>query len=179
MQGGQTDIIIIRGCPGSGKSQTAKSLSKLFPKGVRLEVDTIRQMVISVDWKNQQEHINMLQISIGLVNDFLKLGFSPVIVVDTFSGDKINRYLEMLLQLDSSLSIKLFGLFTTGDELKRRLELRPNGEFKDFPICKKLNDDVLKWKRENEFQINTTGLSSTQTAEKIYGQINSEQYASR
>jgi broad-specificity NMP kinase len=179
MQAKTLDIIILRGCPGSGKSQTAKSLSQSFPKGVRLEVDTIRNMVISVDWKNQQEHIDILQVSTGLVHDFLKLGFSPVIVIDTFSGDKINKYLETLYELDKDLSIKIFGLFTTDDELKRRLDLRTNTEFKDFPICKRLNDDVIKWKHKSEFHVDTTGLSPTQTAEKIYGQINSEKNASR
>jgi hypothetical protein len=54
-----------------------------------------------------------------------------------------------------------------------KLDLRTSAEFKDFQICKKLNDDVLKWKHNNEFQINTTGLLPTQTAEKIYGQIDS------
>jgi len=166
----KTDIIIIRGAPGSGKSQAAKSLSQFFPKGVRLEVDTIRQMVISVDWKNQQEHIDMLQASTKLVFEFLQFGYNPVIVVDTFSGDKINRYLETLYQLDENLSIKIFGLFTTDEELKRRLDLRTYAEFKDFQICKRLNDDVLKWKHESEFQVDTTGLSATQTAEKIFGQ---------
>jgi broad-specificity NMP kinase len=173
----KTDIIILRGCPGSGKSQTAKSLSQSFPKGARLEVDTLRHMVISVDWENQEEHINLLQISIGLVHDFLKLGFSPVIIIDTFSGDKINKYIETLYQLDKDLSIKIFGLVTTDVELKRRLDLRTSPEFKDFTICKRLNDDVLKWKHINEYQVDTTGLSPEQTAEKIYGQINSEKYA--
>lgn len=173
MKDRKTDIIIIRGCPASGKSQTAKSLSHYFPKGIRLEVDTLRHMVISVDWKDQQEHINLLQISTGLVHDFLRLGFNPVIVVDTFSGDKINKYLDTLNQLDKEFSIKIFGLFTTDSELKRRLDLRKDEEFKDFPICKKLNEDVLKWKHYSEYQIDTTSLSSTQTADKIYGQINS------
>ncbi|MDI9340257.1 MAG: AAA family ATPase [Sediminibacterium sp.] len=175
----KTDIIIIRGAPASGKSQTAKSLSDFFPKGVRLEVDTIRNMVISVDWKNQQEHIDMLQASTKLVFEFLKLGFSPVIVIDTFSGDKINRYLETLYQHDEKLSVKIIGLYTSDEELKRRLDLRTSAEFKDFPICKRLNDDVLKWKPDSEYQIDTTGLLPKQTAEKIYGQINAEQYASR
>ncbi len=173
MRDKKIDIIILRGCPASGKSQTAKSLSHYFPKGIRLEVDTLRHMVISVDWKDQQEHINLLQISTGLVHDFLRLGFSPVIVVDTFSGDKINKYLDTLNQLDKELSIKIFGLFTTDTELKRRLDLRKDEEFKDFPICKKLNEDLLKWKHYSEYQIDTTSLSPTQTADKIYGQINS------
>lgn len=165
------DVIILRGAPASGKSQTAKSLSKFFPKGVRLEVDTLRKMVISVDWTNQQEHINMLQVSTGLVLDFLKLGFSPVIVVDTFSGDKINRYLDILYKLDKHLSIQIFGLFTTDYELARRLELRSNDEFRDFGICKRLNDDVIKIKCDIEFQVDTTGLLPKQSAEIIYKQI--------
>lgn len=171
MQNEIIDIIILRGAPASGKSQTAKSLSQSFPKGVRLEVDTLRQMVISVDWKNQEEHINMLQVSTRLVYDFLKLGFSPVIVVDTFSGDKINKYLDSLYQLDKDLSIKIFGLFTNDDELRKRLELRSSGEFRDFGICKKLNDDVLKIKYDTEFQVDTTGLLPKQTAEIIYGNL--------
>lgn len=179
MQDDKNDIIIIRGCPASGKSQTAKKLSQSFPKGVRLEVDTLRQMVISVDWTNQQEHINMLQVSTGLVHNFLKLGFSPVIVVDTFSGDKINKYLDTLYQLNNDLSINIFGLFTTDDELRKRLELRKNEEFRDFSICKQLNDDVIKFKYDTEFQIDTTGLSATQTASLIYGHIMDEKYASR
>lgn len=167
----KVDVIILRGAPASGKSQTAKSLSKFFPKGVRLEVDTLRKMVISVDWTNQQEHVNMLQASTGLVLDFLKLGFSPVIVVDTFSGDKINRYLDALYQSDKDLSIQIFGLFTNDYELARRLELRSNDEFRDFAICKRLNDDVIKIKCDMEFQVDTTELLSKQTAEIIFGQL--------
>lgn len=179
MQDEKIDIIIIRGCPSSGKSQTAKKLSHSFPKGVRLEIDTLRQMVISVDWTNQQEHINMLQVSTGIVHDFIKLGFSPVIVVDTFSGDKINKYLDTLYQLNKDLSIKIFGLFTTDDELKKRLEFRENEEFRDLGICKKLNDDVIKYKYNTEFQIDTTLLSAIQTAEIIRRHITDEKYASR
>ena len=179
MQVEKIDIIIIRGCPASGKSQTAKSLTNYFPKGVRLEVDNLRQMVISVNWKNQQEHINMLEVSTGLVQDFLKFGFSPIIVIDTFSGDKINKYLDTLFLIDKDLAIKIFGLFTNDNELKRRLDLRSSDEFKDFEICKRLNDDVIKIKYDTEFQIDTTGLLPTQTAEIINRKITDERYASR
>jgi len=169
-----TDIIIIRGAPGSGKSQTAKCLAQFFLKGVRLEIDTIRQMIISVDWTNQQEHINMLQTSTKLVYEFLKLGFKPVIIIDTFSGDKINSYLDSLNLYDEKFSIKIFGLFTTECELKKRLEKRINGEFKDFQISKKLNNDILKWKHEKEYQIDTTELSPSQTSVNIYKRITFE-----
>lgn len=171
MQAKPADIIILRGAPGSGKSQTAKSLSQFFPKGVRMEVDTIRQMVVSVDWKNQEEHINMLQASAGLACDFLKRGFSPVIVVDTFSGDKVFGFMERIRHFESNITISVFGLFTTGDELERRLALRQSGQFRDVAICKKLNNDILKVKHETELQIDTTGLLPTQTARKIYEHI--------
>ncbi len=161
------DIIIIRGAPGSGKSQTAKCLSQFFPNGVKLEVDTIRQMVISVDWKNQQEHINMLQASAGLVYDFLKQGLRPVIVVDTFSGDKIVRFIDRIHQFDNTLTIGIFGLFTTDDELEKRLRARQNGGFQDIAVSKKLNRDVLNIKHDTEVQINTTRLLPSQTAFRI------------
>src|SRR5882724_2148092 len=102
----EADIIILKGAPASGKSQTAQRLTQFFPKGVKVEVDILRQMVISVEWTNQEEHINVLQVSARLVHDFLKLGFKPVIVVDTLSGDKITKYLETLNQFDRPLTIK-------------------------------------------------------------------------
>jgi adenylate kinase family enzyme len=171
MQAEHIDIIIIRGAPGSGKSLSAKSLSKFFPKGVRLEVDNLRNMVISPNWTNQNEHISILNLSTKMVAEFLQSGFKPIIVVDTFSGDKINKYLEDLRQLNSKLSIKIFGLHVSENELIKRIESRENYEFRDVNICIRLNSDVLKFKHKSEYQINTTGLLPLDTAKIIYDQI--------
>ena len=168
------DIIIIKGAPASGKSHTAKSLSKHFPKGARIEVDNLRNMVISVDWKNQTEHINILNLSANLVNEYLQLGFKPVIVVDTFSGDKIIKYLADLKALNEDISIKIFGLYTTNEELKKRIELRGPDEFRDLNICIRLNTDVLKYKQADEILIDTTGLLPDQTAKIISDHISQE-----
>lgn len=161
------DVLIIRGAPGSGKSRTAKSLSEYFPGGVRLEVDTIRNMLISVDWKNQKEHIDMLDLSRRLVVDFLQMSYHPVIVVDTFSGDKVNRFIEALQESSSFLNIVLIGLYTSESELMKRLDERKETEFKDLEISRRLNSDVLKWKHKLEFQIDTTGLEPRETARRI------------
>ena len=171
MDTNKIDILIIRGAPASGKSQTAKSLTKYFPKGVRMEIDNLRSMVISVDWTNQSEHIDILNLSTRLVNDFLQLGFSPIIIIDTFSGDKIINYHKMLKSINNELNIEIFGLYTTEEELERRLDMRDNNLFKDFPICKKLNNDTVKFKHENETQIDTTNLISDNTAKIIYKEI--------
>lgn len=168
MHSEQIDVMIIRGAPGAGKSSTAKSLARYFPGGVRMEIDNIRSMIISVNWTNQEEHVNILNTSTKLVYDFFKLGFKPIIVVDTFSGNKVEKFNDLLLQLDNNLSIKIFGLYVTEKELERRINARTQEDFKDYNICKKLNVDVLKFKYENEFQIDTTGQMPDSIARIIY-----------
>ena len=171
MRANKVDIIIIKGAPGTGKSQTGKSLAKYFPKGVRLEIDNLRSMVISVDWTNQAEHIEILNLSRGLILNFLQSGFSPVIVIDTFSGDKTSNFIEELNKLKDDLHIKIFGLYTTEVELTKRIQSRKESEFKDLNICIKLNNDTLRNKHKKEFQIDTTGLISNDTVEIIYKKI--------
>jgi len=171
MKNEKLDIIIIRGAPGTGKSRSAKCLAKLFPKGARIEIDNLRSMVISVDWTNQGEHINMLNISTKLVYDFITLGFRPVIVVDTFSNGKIVNYLDNLYQLNKNLSVHIFGLYTSEKELKRRIESRKKTEFRDYGICQRLNDEVRKGKYSGEYQIDTTGLLPKETAKIIFDHL--------
>lgn len=167
----EPDIIIIKGAPASGKSQTAKELSKYFPKGVRIEIDNLRSMVITVDWTNQKEHINILNLSTRVVQDFYALGFKPIIIIDTFSGDKINAYYESLKTKNTNWEICVFGLFSNEEILKNRLERRSDDKFKDFQIAKKLNDDALLFKHKEEIQIDTSKLESTDTAKIIYCQL--------
>jgi broad-specificity NMP kinase len=161
------DVVIIRGAPGVGKSQAAKALTGFFPSGAKVEVDVLRKMVISVDWKNQQEHIDLLQVAVRLTHDFVNLGYRPVIVVDTFSGDKVNRFLDTLQQLNGGLAIKLFALTASADVLKRRLEARPLDQFKEFEVSRRINADVLTIKPPNESTIDSSALSPQQTAEEI------------
>ncbi|AFM10709.1 AAA family ATPase [Turneriella parva] len=162
------DVVIIRGAPGAGKSQAAKSLANYFPDGARIEIDTLRAMVISVDWTNQDEHIKILELSTRLVRDFGKLDLTPVIVVDTFSGDKIEAFVSQLKKLDSALAIRTCGLYVTEEELEKRIRARSGAEFKDIGVCKKLNAYVVRNKYPDEFQIDTTGLSPDDTAKIIY-----------
>ena len=53
-----------------------------------------------------------------------------------------------------------------------RLGWRTALKSKEYDAFLLLNDDVIKWKHKSEIQFDTTGLSPSQTAEKIYGQIN-------
>ena len=161
------DVIIIRGAPGSGKSTLAKRLATHFPEGARIEVDSLRGMVISVDWTNQTEHKNILSLATNVVRDFHSRGYRPVIVVDTFSGDKLSKFLADLQQGDNSLDVRSYALVTAPDVLKLRIQKRPDDRFKDIDICQKLNSDVIKHLLPIEYLIDNTDLTPEETASII------------
>jgi len=165
------DVIVIRGAPGSGKSQTAKNLAARLGRGIRMEVDTIRAMVISVDWTNQEEHINTLSLATGLVAGFLGLGHRPVIVIDTFSGDKLMRFLAELRALRDGLDVRMFALVTAPAVLRSRVENRPSDRFKDFGVCAKLNSDVAKHPQPGEQLIDNSSLTPGETVDLILGDL--------
>jgi predicted ABC-type ATPase len=163
------DVIVIRGAPGSGKSQTAKCLATRLGKGARVEIDRLRAMVIPIDWTNQSEHINILSLGTGLVAGFLRLGHRPVIVVDTFSGDKLVSFFEELLAQQSGLDIRVFALVTAPQVLRARVESRPADQFKDIGICQKLNSEVAKHSLPGERLIDNTLLTPEETVDVILG----------
>jgi len=169
-----TDVIIIKGAPGTGKSETAKTLSLHFKKGVRIEVDIIRSMIISVDWLNWQEHLNMLEITANMTLDFLRYNFRPVIVIDTFfTSDKDKNYSEIksftdiLYKSKNDLSVKIFALYVQENELKKRIDLRPDYLFKDFALSRIVNKVILNNKQENETIVDSTNLTVEETVNKI------------
>jgi broad-specificity NMP kinase len=167
MKNKDLDIIIVKGAPSTGKSTTAKELAKYFSGGVRMEIDNLRSMVISVEWTNQKEHIEILNVSTQLIKNFYDLNYKPIIVIDTFSGNKIIDYLERLNNIKKDWEISIFGLYVTESEIKKRLDLRTD-KFKDFEISKTINNDTLKFKLENEIQIDTTELTAKETSKLIY-----------
>lgn len=167
MNAAGSDVIVIRGAPGSGKSQTAKCLAVRLGRGARIEVDTLRAMVIPVDWTNQAEHIGMLSLATGLVAGFLSLGHRPVIVVDTFSGNKLVRFLAELRALQSGLDVRVFALVADPAVLRARVESRPADQFKDLGICAMLNAEVAKHRQSGERLIDNSSLTPEETVDVI------------
>ena len=161
------DVIIIRGAPGAGKTELGKALAKQCPRGAKVEVDALRKMVVGVNWTDQAEHIKLLGLAAGTVAEFARLGFRPVIVIDTFSGDKVDGFLASLRHISPALVLKLYALHLSDEVLAKRLASRPDGLFKDLAISKKLNADVLKIRRPEEIQIDGSELSAAQLAAKL------------
>lgn len=161
------DVIIIRGAPGSGKSELGKALAKHYPQGARVEVDALRKMVISVDWTDQAEHIKLLGLAAGATAEFVRLGFRPVIVIDTFSGDKVDGFLDRLSGTCPALNVRLYALYLSEEVLAQRLISRPDGLFKDLAIARKLNTDVLRIRRPEETRLDGMEFSPEELASKV------------
>jgi len=166
------DVIIVRGAPGVGKSEAGSHVSMHFPAGAKVEVDVLRKMVISVDWTKQQEHVDLLQIAAGVTADFLELGFRPVIVVDTFSGDKVTGFLKKLREMRPGVGVELFGLYAAEEVLKSRMASRPQGQFRKFDIARKLNADLQRITDAQETRIDTSNLGPMEVAEIIVAKAN-------
>ena len=161
------DVIVIRGAPGSGKSETAKSLAARLGHGSRVEVDTLRAMIVPVNWTDQQEHTAVLSIAVGVVVGFIGLGHRPVIVVDTFSGDKLGRFLGELGAALADTKVRAFSLSPSWPALRARVESRPDGGFKDLHICEKLNSDVPRQLLTGELLIDNSSLTPEGSAEML------------
>lgn len=161
------DVIIIRGAPGSGKSEAAKCLAARLGKCVRLEVDTLRAMIIPVDWTNQMEHINVLTLAADLVAGFLRIGHRPVIVVDTFSGDKQLKFLADLETLQPGLDVCVFALVAAPAVLRERIESRSPNQFKYIGISEKQNSEIIERPQPGEQLIDNSGLTPDEVVDLI------------
>lgn len=124
-------------------------------------------MVFPVDWTNQAEHVSVLSLATSVVAGFVKLGHRPVIVVDTFSGDKVVKFLSELRDRHSPLDVRVFALVAGPDVLQRRVERRPAHQFNDIAVCCKLNADVVKHLQPYERLIDTSSLTPEETADAV------------
>jgi tRNA uridine 5-carbamoylmethylation protein Kti12 len=156
MNATSSDLILLKGAPGVGKSTAAKILAQHFPSGVRVEVDTLRQMVISVDWTNQSEHRNLLTLSAQLAAGFLRSGFSPVILVDTFSGDKIDGFLTEFHSQCPGRRVCVVVLHASEGVLRERLLNREAGAFRDVGTAMRINHESVRDARPFEVVLDTS-----------------------
>src|SRR5262245_61032818 len=95
------------------------------------------------------------------------MGHRPVIVVDTFSGDKLVRFLEELGRARPDTEVRAFSLAPNAIALRARVEGRPDSEYKDLPVCEKLNSDVARRLVPGEVLIDNSNLTPEESVETI------------
>jgi predicted kinase len=165
------DLILLKGAPGVGKSTAAKLLARHFMSGVRIEVDTLRGMVIDVKWTNQAEHQNLLTLAAQLAAGFLRLGFAPVILIDTFSGDKMDCFLAAFRSECPQGRVFVALLHASDSVLRQRLLNRETEAFRDMTISMRINQESVHDARPFEMLIDTSNLPPTDVAQAILAAI--------
>lgn len=161
------DLVLVKGAPGVGKSTAARLLARQFPKGVLIEVDTLRGMVIEVNWKDQAEHRSVLRMAAHLATDFLRAGFSPVVLVDTFSGDKLAGFLDVFRP--ENPDARVVATLHASEAAPRNIGcfIEKVGGFRDLAICLRINREVVRDAAPFETLIDTTERSPNEVAETI------------
>jgi predicted kinase len=167
MSAASPDLILLKGAPGVGKSTAAKLLARHFPSGVRIEVDDLRRMVVDVKWTEQLEHRKVLTLGAHLAAGFLRSGFAPVILVDTFSGDKVDGFLTAF-RSECEESRGFVAVLHASDEVLRdRVLNREADGFRDLTVSMRLNHEAVHDVRTFETLINTSDRSPTVVAQTI------------
>lgn len=150
-----------------GKSSTARLLARHFASGVRIEVDELRGMVVDVKWTDQAEHRKLLKLGAQLAGGFLRAGFAPVIVVDTFSGDKLDGFLAALVAEYPEVRVFVAVLHAADDVLRERVLNREAGGFRDLNVSLRINEEAVRDPKPFEKVIETSAFSPAEVAQAI------------
>lgn len=167
MSSSPPDLILLKGAPGVGKSTAAKLLACHFSTGVRIEVDTLRRMVTNVKWTDQAEHRKLLTLSAHLAAGFLRSGFTPVILIDTFSGDKVEDFLAVFQSEFRQSRILVAVLYAADDVLRQRLLNRESEAFRDTSIASQINQESVHRAQAFETLIDTSNLLPNEVTSAI------------
>ena len=156
------DLIIVRGAPAVGKSTLAKRIRQEFHKGFLVEVDNMRCILNSVDLYQKQQHLNALDATASLIKSYLKSGYSPGIVIDSFDSTKLSIFTAKF----KKINFLIISLYASNDVLKNRLLNRENG-FKDWTATKYLNEEIINHRNNNEILLDTSESSKEQVAQSF------------
>lgn len=134
---------------------------------MRIEVDALRAIVIQVDWTNQNEHRSLLRLSAQLAAGFLQSGFAPVLLIDTFSGDKVGSFLDAFLSERPQSRVFVAVLYATDEVLRQRLLTRDGEAFRDITIAMRINAEGALEAKPFETLINSSSLQSIEVVHAI------------
>lgn len=149
------DVLILRGAPGIGKSTVGKRLLTTLEQGAVLEVDAFRAAIARVDWDSEVHHYAAIDSAMAVARTLaLYWSKNPVVVLDTFCGDKIHDARNALLGLNT----RTVSLWLDPGELRRRVESRPCG-YSHWPSIQGVNDEIGARTLAGDRVIDVTGMA--------------------
>ena len=161
-------VWLISGIPGAGKSTIAREIAGRLPKSAHIEVDLLREMVVSGGLKPGQEPLaeSDAQLALGahhgalLADSLMAAGFTPV-VDDVVLQLQLARYRTVL----SSWPIRLVVLAPPVEiAIERDRERREKHVAERFAY---LDVELRKQMQGLGLWLDTSGMSVPETVEAI------------
>jgi len=131
-----TELIIIRGGSGTGKTTLAAALRPHFPAGVTIESDHVRQMFNEFDWMCKQKYMCCLSALARLVRFYAAAQLRPIIVVDTFE----RRYMRLFRsRLPSGFEPVIISLYADEKSVRARMSARDGATLIEQALVNSIN----------------------------------------
>lgn len=159
---------LITGIPGAGKSTVSRELAKQFPRSAHIEVDRVREMIVSGNLKPGQEPLTEsdAQLELGvrnaalLANSLMEAGFTPV-VDDVVLQVQLARYRDVLARWPIRLVVLAPSVEIAVERDQRRSEKHVADRFAY------LDAELRKQMQGVGLWLDTSGMTVAETVERI------------
>ena len=161
-------VWLITGIPGSGKSTVSRQFAEKLPRSAHIEVDLLREMIVSGYLNPGQEPLtdSDAQLSLGahngalLADSLMNAGFTPV-VDDVILRLQLARYREVLSRWPVRMVVLMPPVEVALERDRGRVEKHVAGRFAY------LDAELREQMQGLGLWLNTSGMSAAETAEAI------------
>lgn len=157
-----SEVIVVRGAPGTGKSSVARCLGRQLGGGVTIEVDTVRSMIHGIRWESHDHHIDAIHAAAATAQTYLRHGHLPVVFVDTLGFGR----LEIALAALGSPSVGIYSLVCREPQLTMRLWKRFGG-YRNYADARLFNAHIANDEVHRVGLIDTTWVRPPTVARHI------------